>query len=308
MPFSQTTELHTEEYWTHHFEKFLKPSLKKQIPKLIIRRSEPLRGDVLNQIIVDLIQSQIVIADITDLNTNVIWELGIRQSFRHGTITIAEEGTVLPFDLQRKGTLFYSFNNHPYGDKPTEFLKKLAESIQDCLNNPDRPDSPILEATSGRGTFYEIISKGETIRKLDALDLELKFNKILLDILLKAVRANKQIFDQITRLKNEPNKTTTRKKINALSSKVGWPTHKLRTQAISLLLSTFYLNKEAAFYYDCSMYFQDLDRINDRIVACQYQGDLENEYLVKHVPGIVKNTKTINKKILEIKKELLKIS
>jgi hypothetical protein len=47
----------------------------------------------------------------TDLNANVIWELGVRQSFDHCTITISEDvGKHLPFDLGVKGTLYYSGN------------------------------------------------------------------------------------------------------------------------------------------------------------------------------------------------------
>ena len=306
MPFSKT-EKHTSEYWTDHFENFLKPFLAKQMPDMVIKRSEPLRGDILNQIILDLIKSRIVIADITGFNTNVVWELGIRQSFKHGTITIAEEGTELPFDLQRKGTLFYSFNVHPYGAKPNDFLKKLSESIKDCLENPERPDSPILEATSGRGTFYEIISKEETLQKIDALDLEFAYNKILLNYLIESARKNKRIFFQINKLQEKSENAVTKKKIDKISSNVGWPTHKLRTQSISLLLSTFYLKMDEKFYSECSFYFQDLDRINDRIVACQYQGDIENEYFIIHLPKIIKNTDKINKSIIKSKENLIKI-
>jgi len=36
---------------------------------------------------------------LTDYNPNVFWELGVRQSFKHNTITIAEEGVILPFDV-----------------------------------------------------------------------------------------------------------------------------------------------------------------------------------------------------------------
>ena len=104
MPFSKTVN-HTKEYWTAHFEKFLLPHISKNFPELDIRRSEPVRGDIVDQIIHDLSQSRIVIADLTDINPNVLWELGVRQSFTNGTITIAEEGIDLPFDLARKGTL-----------------------------------------------------------------------------------------------------------------------------------------------------------------------------------------------------------
>ncbi|MFH1483175.1 MAG: hypothetical protein ABIG98_02830 [Chloroflexota bacterium] len=98
MPFSKTTDKHTEEYWNEHFQEFIKPLIQEH--PLQPHRSDPLRGDILRQIVTDLVTAPVVVADLTDLNANVLWELGVRQSFKHGTITIAEdEGVRLPFDL-----------------------------------------------------------------------------------------------------------------------------------------------------------------------------------------------------------------
>ncbi|NVM45355.1 MAG: hypothetical protein HWN79_10600 [Candidatus Lokiarchaeota archaeon] len=67
---------------------------------------EAMREDILKKIIQSLVTSPIVLADLTDHNPNVFWELGVRQSFKHNTITIAEEGTKLPFDVSPKATIF----------------------------------------------------------------------------------------------------------------------------------------------------------------------------------------------------------
>jgi len=165
MPFSKTTEEHTENYWTEHFENFLKPLVEVN-PDFEARRLEAIRGDILRQIITDLVVSPVVVADITDNNTNVYWELGVRQSFKHGTITIAEAGTKLPFDISGKGTLFYYPKNHL---KMEEFRRRFKEAIQDCCSHPDRPDSQVLEIISGRGTLFEIFRRDEAIRRLEAV-------------------------------------------------------------------------------------------------------------------------------------------
>lgn len=70
MPFGKTTDEHTEEYWTKHFENFLKPLIEEN-PNLEARRSKELRGDILNEIITDLVTSPIVVANLTDKNANV---------------------------------------------------------------------------------------------------------------------------------------------------------------------------------------------------------------------------------------------
>ena len=41
MPFSSTSD-HTEEYWTNHFEHFLKPIIE-EIPNLTVRKSKAFR-------------------------------------------------------------------------------------------------------------------------------------------------------------------------------------------------------------------------------------------------------------------------
>ena len=170
MPFSKTTEAHTEEYWANHFNLFLKPLIETN-PALEARRSEALRGDVLKQIVTDLVISVLVIADLTDCNPNVYWELGVRQSFKHGSITIAEAGTKLPFDISGKGTLFYHPSNHL---KMEDFRKQFRLAVSDCLDNPQRPDSFILETISGRGSLFEIFNQGEARRRLDGLLSECK--------------------------------------------------------------------------------------------------------------------------------------
>jgi len=72
MPFSKTTKDHTKSYWTEHFKSFLKP-LIEEYPGLEAHRSKALRGDILRQIITDLVVSHVVVADLTDHNPNVYW-------------------------------------------------------------------------------------------------------------------------------------------------------------------------------------------------------------------------------------------
>jgi hypothetical protein len=86
MPFSQTKG-HSEEYWERHFSSYLKPLIEKSVDVEAFR-SEPLRGDIASQIITDLVSSDIVVAELTDHNPNVFWELGVRQSYKPRTIQL----------------------------------------------------------------------------------------------------------------------------------------------------------------------------------------------------------------------------
>jgi len=149
MPFSQT-EMHPKAYWARHFNEFLKP-LIKECGDLKVSRSKALRGDLVREIVENLYDSDIVVADLTGWNPNVFWELGVRLSYKHGTITIAEEGTELPFNISTKGTLYYHPRNHI---KLEEFRTQFKMAIRDCLDNPDKPDSRVLEILQSRLTRH----------------------------------------------------------------------------------------------------------------------------------------------------------
>jgi hypothetical protein len=240
MPFSETTKEHTEDYWTKHFDSFLKPLIEEN-PNLEAHRSEPLRGNILNQIIMNLVISRVVVADLTDHNPNVYWELGVRQSFKHGTITIAEVGTKLPFDVGGTGIHFYHPKDHL---KNEDFRKNFKMAIHDCLVNPEKPDSHVLEALSGRGTLFEIFHRDEAIRRLDAVILEYNLNSYVLEEITGQAQTN---------LKNRLRIYTHHKPGRFV---VG---------AVELLAVNRYLDEDTSFYESVEIYLQNLTRTNEML-------------------------------------------
>lgn len=238
MPFSKTTSRHTERYWKKHFKEFLKPLIEDNT-KLEARRSEPLRGDLLKQIIEDLIFSPVVVADLTDHNPNVFWELGIRQSFKHGCITIAEKGTKLPFDLHAKGTLFYPKANRI---EQEDFRRKFKKSIEHCITHPDIPDSIVLESISGRGTIFEIFRRDEAIRRLQGLKRECLSNIIIVKSTVKLAKENQE----------KPERRH-------------YVTTRLRGASIDLLETTRYIEEEASFYNSLNDIMLGIGAINGQL-------------------------------------------
>jgi len=191
MPFSGTTIRHTADYWASFYDDLLKPVIES-VPNLEAHRSEALRGDILSQIITDLVYSDIVVADLTDANPNVYWELGVRQSFSHRTITIMESDQRLPFDLTIKGTLSYDPKR---SDRIKIFKAKFISALRDCIANPRRPDSHVLQSITGRGTVFEIIHHDETERRLEAVLAELARNEAKLRQITKIAESNQEISD-----------------------------------------------------------------------------------------------------------------
>src|SRR5438105_4668276 len=55
-------------------------------------------GMIGDRVISDIINAELVVADLTDLNPNAFYELGIRHSTEKPAIHVAKAGTGLPFD------------------------------------------------------------------------------------------------------------------------------------------------------------------------------------------------------------------
>lgn len=83
-------------------------------------------GNILPHIIKKIIQSRVVIANITGRNPNVFYELGIAHALNKPTIIISKNESDIPFDIKSQRIIFY---------KTKEDLKSsLKESLLKILN------------------------------------------------------------------------------------------------------------------------------------------------------------------------------
>jgi hypothetical protein len=286
MPFSGTTAEHTEAYWTAHYENFLKPAIEEN-PVLEARRSQALRGDILKEIISTLVVSPIVVADLTDANPNVYWELGVRQSFKHGTITIAEDGTRLPFDIGVKGTLFYHPKNHL---RMPEFRRIFAAALADCLSHPDRTDSHVLETISGRGTIYELIRRDEAIRRVDALLDECRTILIFHREAMEIARMNLEPDDPRISSSNESNP---RGFITPFS-----------TAALDLLSTTRYLDQDRDFYRRVIACSALCTTVNGQIALWEHHPNNVAQFFASSEKLIQETIENLQTELNEIQKQL----
>lgn len=278
MPFSKTAKDRAERYWTEHYKDFLKPKIES-VEGLEAERSKPLRGEILKDVISNLIFADIVVADVTDHNPNVFYELGIRQSFKHGTITIAQAGTKLPFDIKGKGVLFYYPKDHI---KNTEFETGFVEALKDCRDNPNKPDSLVLETISGRGSFYELIRMEEIQRRLIALVSELKHNQTHLTTLIEYAKAKKE------------------------GKKKGFPTGLFRVACIELLISQRYLSQEKKFYEACEKYYGDLMALNARVIDWPAREGSITEWIMIRERHLTRFFEDFRSNIMEAVEDILK--
>lgn len=139
MPFSGTQSCTSEE-WSQVFESLFKSAIEGAGLGYECRRSEANRGNIVAGIIRDLNDAYVVLADLTDRNANVFYELGVRHALRNRTIIVAQSREDLPFDLQSYATHVYDWKSDE-GKK--QFAEKIRQLLQEIDTNPERSDNPV---------------------------------------------------------------------------------------------------------------------------------------------------------------------
>ena len=91
-----------------------------------------------------LLEADLVVADLSTLNANAFFELGVRYALRpRATVAIAESGFKNPFDTNHIATLPYEHLGKGIDAEEAEkFKAKLTNLCRTLLNN-NRPDSPV---------------------------------------------------------------------------------------------------------------------------------------------------------------------
>ena len=97
-------------------------------------------GIITSQIIEHIMNDALVIADLTDYNPNVFYELAVRHTLRKPIIQIIEEGQLIPFDVSTSRTVYI---NHQDLDSVEKAKKDLEEQIKAVEKDPTLVDSPI---------------------------------------------------------------------------------------------------------------------------------------------------------------------
>jgi len=181
MPFS-SSQTHTEEEWTEIFEHFFKSAWNSF--DIDCYRTRVPRGSITKDIIEKLFVASIVFADLTDLNPNVMYELGVRHTFKKPSVMVKAKGTQIPFDVS-----VYNVFEYEYTPKGLQELRNyLSSVIEDIRKNPNKADNPVWDYRSSSDFIMDYWRNRESLQKLTALTLELSNNLILCNRLLDTIK------------------------------------------------------------------------------------------------------------------------
>jgi hypothetical protein len=149
----------------------IRPALQKS--GLIAIRSDEIAspGLITNQVITHILQDKRVIADLTDHNPNVFYELALRHAFRKPVVQIMLAGQKLPFDVGGMRTILYDLGL----SSATEAKEDIEHSIYSILEEGCEVESPLtiaakLEELSRSGTPENqaiIVSVIDQLRSFD---------------------------------------------------------------------------------------------------------------------------------------------
>jgi uncharacterized protein YllA (UPF0747 family) len=128
-------------------------------------------GMITTQIITKLLNAPLVVADLSEHNPNVFYELAIRHAKRKPVIHIIDESDRIPFDVANFRTIQYNLKNP---DSVANCKLELADHVREILANPLSVDNPIIttlliEQLPTSGNPLEI-ANAKLMRNIENLD------------------------------------------------------------------------------------------------------------------------------------------
>lgn len=121
-------------------------------------------GSITTQIVSDLIDADLVIADLTGHNPNVFYELAIRHAFANPFIQIIEDGEIIPFDVSAYRTVMI---NHRDLDSAEAARISIEGMIRD-IENGGIVESPVVHAINRQSLGQSINPEKQEIAQISA--------------------------------------------------------------------------------------------------------------------------------------------
>lgn len=174
MPFGKDKDM--QSFYTSVYESIIFPAASKchyEVNRVDTKPSNV--GNITKNIINDLVYSDIVIADLSEGNANVFYELGIRHALHKcSTILIIQEGYDIPFDLKQHVAVFYSTDIRGIQAAIRGITNAIEKSEKARENDAD---NPVHEYIPSLSFMLSAEDEGELRKTIKELTDELKIYK-----------------------------------------------------------------------------------------------------------------------------------
>ena len=124
-------------HWQHVHDHLLGPAIKQagyEAVSPVSTGASLIHGDIIQ----NLSDSELVLADFSQLNPNVMFEAGIRVSVNKPLVIVAEKGTSLPFDTSGINTFFYDDQLDPWT------LRHEVPDLAEHINSTDKSENALF--------------------------------------------------------------------------------------------------------------------------------------------------------------------
>ncbi len=110
----------------------------------------PDQGNVMVQVVREMLDATVVVADLTGLNPNVLYELGIADAFRKPVLRLVDDPTCLPFDFRGDRTipLRSTADGNLVNEDVTAAQPPPRQFLADALNWDHRVSNSVTAAMS----------------------------------------------------------------------------------------------------------------------------------------------------------------
>lgn len=153
------------------FKSMIEPAVKSIDKDFEVTRADKIAkpGSFVKDILDRLKNSYLVIANLTGMNPNVFYELGVRHTLSNRTIIITEDYSTIPSDLKEYRAIEYSADITGI----EHFKSALTKTINEIIEDPNHPDNPVQDRL---GNIIET-KESHLEKEIDDLKSQLKNKK-----------------------------------------------------------------------------------------------------------------------------------
>lgn len=118
-----------------YYSSIYEPAIKKAGLKPVRADNEIFStGKIMDQVWSGINSARVLVAELTDRNPNVYYELGLSHALKKPVVLISSNEQDVPFDLHHIRVIYYDVTDPFWGEK---LMSKVAENILSAIKNPE---------------------------------------------------------------------------------------------------------------------------------------------------------------------------